>query len=549
LRDRRAAPKVAHMRSALGSGHHKGPGRRAWGVGLIVVAALVGPVFFVPSAGAAGGPTAWKQHAYFDAVKSELELGTSPVGIAASRDCGWAGGIDVINVNHPDWPHWDCGAVYMWAKKCDGGSQMVQFTKKIYLPGPAETLTVSLASLNDRPLTMKILINNRSALTTLKSVHMEDLPGKRDLFDIGFNTLTVEAKKGNTGKGPCNTNEDDYGVYADIDAVFAADIEATAPQGFGTTSGVFSGSFMVRNNGPGAASEVEVSAGAYTRHLVTASSPANAAVFVSGAGIEPDKCSYYFSADVFQQESYTGYSTYCDIGPLKPGQSVTVHVVYKYRVPNGPFYEAWPISWSANGDLVDPNHSNNGGMRLQHACRNDPSHPNPRCTVSVGETSNPGSTAGSTTTTAITPTAAPGSFVLAPPVVSNPNAKELKINAAAGTAVDDHTGANGGAGNGGNWKVSYTWQVPKSLRPGRSFSVAVGIKVADVEPPQPLGFQMGLTAPDFAQTFGIHYPNRTQGAKDFTIPVPADLKDAKSLSFSVYVISAEVTYTYQHARA
>jgi len=130
-------------------------------------------------------------------------------------------------------------------------------------------------------------------------------------------------------------------------------------------------------------------------------------------------------------------------------------------------------------------------------------------------------------------------------VVTNPNAKELKINAAVGTALDDHTGASGGAGNGGNWKVSYTWQVPKSLRPGRSFSVAVGIKVADVQPPQPLGFQMGLTAPDFAQSFSIHYPDRTQGTKEFTILVPTDLKDAKSLSFSVYVLSAQITYTFR----
>jgi hypothetical protein len=53
--------------------------------------------------------------------------------------------------------------------------------------------------------------------------------------------------------------------------------------------------------------------------------------------------------------------------------------------------------------------------------------------------------------------------------VANPNAPELTIDAAGGKAVWDHTGANGGAGKGGEWKVTYTWKVPGTLTPGKPY--------------------------------------------------------------------------------
>ena len=129
--------------------------------------------------------------------------------------------------------------------------------------------------------------------------------------------------------------------------------------------------------------------------------------------------------------------------------------------------------------------------------------------------------------------------------MSNPNAPELTINAAKGTAIDDHTGARGGAGNGGDWKTTYTFRVPKSLTPGNTASVAVGISATDVQPSQPIGFQISVFGPGFAQWYQLHYPTTSRGGTTFKIPIPADEKGAQSLTLTVGVLSAHVTYTYK----
>jgi hypothetical protein len=111
--------------------------------------------------------------------------------------------------------------------------------------------------------------------------------------------------------------------------------------------------------------------------------------------------------------------------------------------------------------------------------------------------------------------------------------------------VDDHTGANGGAGNGGNWKVTYTWKVPQSLVPGKSTSITLGIQAESVDPVQPLFIQMTAYAPDFAQAFSINYPNPAGGSKTFPLPLAADQQDSKEITVTVGVLSAQVIYHYK----
>jgi hypothetical protein len=172
-----------------------------------------------------------------------------------------------------------------------------------------------------------------------------------------------------------------------LDAAYTADIEVSAPVGTGTASGVFSGSFTVRNLGPSDESNVGVDFGAFTSHL---QHTANQGIFLKvsspTSGQTPD-CQYFrgaYSGAVSYQTTYTGYSAYCSIGPLRAGQSVTVGVLFHYQVPpTGGFYEDWPIQWGAQGDLHDLNQANNGGSRLSYACRNDPTSPNPKCKESI----------------------------------------------------------------------------------------------------------------------------------------------------------------------
>jgi hypothetical protein len=140
-----------------------------------------------------------------------------------------------------------------------------------------------------------------------------------------------------------------------------------------------------------------------------------------------------------------------------------------------------------------------------------------------------------------------GSFKLVASLteVKNPNAPELTINAAGGTAVWDHTGQFGGAGKGGEWRVDFTFKVPQTLTPGKSSPLTLGLQVSNVRPEQPILFQVGARAPDFKGVFGVHYPNPAGASKTFAIPIPASYKDAKELIVIADVVSAEVIYHYR----
>jgi hypothetical protein len=129
--------------------------------------------------------------------------------------------------------------------------------------------------------------------------------------------------------------------------------------------------------------------------------------------------------------------------------------------------------------------------------------------------------------------------------IKNPNAPELTISdGAGGKAVDNHTGPNGGAGHGGDWKTTYTWHVPTALIPGKSAEIIMGISIADVSPSQQLTSQMNALAPNFAQAFQIVYPGQSSGSKTFAYPFAEDEKDSPEVLVTVGMLSAQVVYHY-----
>jgi hypothetical protein len=157
---------------------------------------------------------------------------------------------------------------------------------------------------------------------------------------------------------------------------------------------------------------------------------------------------------------------------------------------------------------------------------------------------------GTTTTTTPKPPPPPpaaGTFTLQPSLtkVSNPNSNELTIDATAGTAFDDHTGKNGGAGNGGDWQVDYSWKVPQTITPGKTTQITIGLSFKSVNPSQPLGFQITAFMPDFAQAVQAHWPETPSASKTFTIPVAADQKDSSEIVVTIGVLSAGVQYHYR----
>jgi hypothetical protein len=124
------------------------------------------------------------------------------------------------------------------------------------------------------------------------------------------------------------------------------------------------------------------------------------------------------------------------------------------------------------------------------------------------------------------------------PKVTNPNAPELRIDTAAGTATWEH------CCDGGKWKVVFKWTVPASLTPGKSASLSMTVDVQSVEPPQPLFVQMTARAPDFAQPLTVNYPSPPSATKTYTVPISAGYAGAKDLYVVIQVVSAEITYTY-----
>lgn len=322
---------------------------------------------------AARDPLEWKYKQYFDGLRSELHLSTVQPGF--TTDCDWAGpkdGTFAVIADKPDYPEWPCSPFYLWSKTCTGAAQTVVFTKKLYLPGPALDLDASLLSYQQHPLTMQIQVNGRTALSASHDVHKADLRGDERLFKLGINTVTVRATKRKTAEEKCNFARTEYGVLAQISAKFGSDFTTSKPVGTGTSAGFFTGTFTVTNHGPSAATRAGASYSAYTSNLVVEKGP-NHAIDMYSRGAKLRDCAYSYSGIVFHRKDYSGYTVSCDLGPLKPGESRTITVHYYYNVPKrGDFSEVWPISWSSGGDLFDPKQGNNGGIRLQSACRPGP---------------------------------------------------------------------------------------------------------------------------------------------------------------------------------
>lgn len=334
-------------------------------------AALLLLTVFVLSLGtaSAGGAFEWKEPQYFDAILSELRLSTTQPGY--TTDCDWEGPEDgtlAIIHSKPDFSSWNCTPFYLWSTVCTGAAQTVVFEKRVYLPGPAQDLDVSLLSYG-KAIDMEILINGFVALKSRTDVHKRDLKDKAKLFRLGMNTFTVRARKGKTAEEKCNFARTEYGVLAQVHAKFASDIVVSDPTGACIPRiGTCVVQFTVKNNGPSHLEIVSASFSAYTPRLEVDDPATNKAMIMrSGAGAKD--CRYGRASTYFRRREYDGYSVSCSLGRMAPGESAAVSVTYVYLAPEGEYSDWYPISLGATGDLRDPKPGNNGEIGLQSSCR------------------------------------------------------------------------------------------------------------------------------------------------------------------------------------
>jgi hypothetical protein len=304
---------------------------------------------------------------WYDAVNSKVTLVSTTALNSGQKDCDWAGAAGVINEDTNDFPLAGCGRpFFIWAKKCTAAAQTVTFKKKMFLPGVPAVLEASLRHYK-RPLkSMEILVNGRLLLKTTTAARKIDLKGKAGAFKFGMNTIEISASKG-ASKQSCNDSghENDTGFLMELHAEFQADLQVTIDPPNNTSSALFIQFVTVKNNGPSAMDYGSISYGVTTSHIQP--------IWKNGAGIDPNAGVVIYEGEQALPDckyfSSGGYSTYCAIDALQPGQSRRYTVKYLYNAPTGNFSDKWTESWGAAGDTLDPNQTSNGGSRTRGACR------------------------------------------------------------------------------------------------------------------------------------------------------------------------------------
>ena len=153
----------------------------------------------------------------------------------------------------------------------------------------------------------------------------------------------------------------------------------------------------------------------------------------------------------------------------------------------------------------------------------------------------------------IVPTSSPPptTFTLDPSLtqVQNVDASELTITSTpAGNGVVDHTGPNGGAGKGGEWKIEYDWTVPSTLTSGKQAEISMQIKISEVNPQQPLSIQMNAIAPGFAQALPCQYPAMPSCAMTFPYTVAEDQVSAGEITIDVGFDDSHVIFHYKPSK-
>jgi hypothetical protein len=316
----------------------------------------------------------WKMKPWYDAVNSQLTIVSGTAQSSGSKDCGWPGSTYVINSNDNDFPLAGCGRpVYVWAKRCTAAAQTVDFKKTMFLPGVPAVLEASLRHYT-RPLrSMEILVNGRLLLKTTSAARRVDLKSRAGAFRFGNNGLELVATKGPTKKA-CNGSSGDTAVLMELHAEFKADLEVTIDPPNNTGTALYVQHVTVKNNGPAAVDYGSIAYKVSTSNLVPIWNSQNSSGVDPNAGVVIYQGADYIKGCMYYSQG--GYSTYCPIDSLQPGESRTYEVKYIYKDPGRNFSEKWTESWGASGDTLESNPSNNGGQRPRGACR-PPGNPPP----------------------------------------------------------------------------------------------------------------------------------------------------------------------------
>jgi hypothetical protein len=125
--------------------------------------------------------------------------------------------------------------------------------------------------------------------------------------------------------------------------------------------------------------------------------------------------------------------------------------------------------------------------------------------------------------------------------VQNVQGAQLVIDPAGETAVYDHTGAYGGAGTGGEWKLHYSWSLPSTLVAGQPASITLGDMFSDVNPPNGISDSINVVGPELAKQFIAMYPG---GATSQSYPYTLSASQTEGFTITIGFQSSYVIYHY-----
>jgi len=255
----------------------------------------------------------------------------------------------------------------------------------------------------------------------------------------------------------------------------------------------------------------------------------------------------------------------CPVSDWQPGQTLLLVVGITFK-PD-PYYPSWaqedePLYWGAGIAQPGPqqyNFSNSSSGVGYVFCSKRSTLPG--CKTAIPGNSStptqifegtcpPGATCGGSSTTSTTTPSGPAQedgFGLVGRLtqVQNTHRGELTIDAAHDTAVLNHTGKYGGAGNGGNWKVAYSWKLPPRLVAGKPEAITLGAVASDVSPRQELTFSMVALAPDFSKQLTFSYPTKASASQRYQFTLASDEAGTKDIAVTIEFESSQVTYHYR----
>ncbi|MHB8695677.1 MAG: hypothetical protein ACYDHH_31035 [Solirubrobacteraceae bacterium] len=289
-------------------------------------------------------PLGWHALPYLDVAHGSF---------AASAGPQWRGAV--INPKFAVAVPGDAG-IALWAAKCTAATQTIHLTRTLYLLGPADSGTVTMAGFSRTraqfggvPVPfdlMQLRVNGQVAFTTTNPSGGSGQLSAAGLAAIRYGPNSFEVAVTKRATGPCNGRHSaQYAVEFAFSGLFHASTSGSTgpPSGSGTCLsssclGSTSVPITLTNNGPATILEPVV----VTNWTFTEGNTVGTTSFTSDGA----PCSA-MTVDLHH------YQVLCEGAPFVAGRTGTVNIMFTWETQppqsGSPFHQTWSYAWSLAG--------------------------------------------------------------------------------------------------------------------------------------------------------------------------------------------------------